>query len=114
MENEEEMWCDVKEDIASALEAGATLLSCIHPKQRNEHDKPFTPDIKANAAELKRTLTRLDEMKEEFEKFWKDHKLEIQYCLKVCLFEREISQVRIVQCMLWTMCCYNTFCCKCD
>lgn len=93
LETQEEMWHDVKEDMASARQAGVCLLDCIHPKQRDIDDERYTPDIKANAAELKEALTKLEEMENNFERFWKEHKSKIQYGLKVCLFEREMSQV---------------------
>lgn len=93
IETQEEMWHDVKEDMESARQAGVTLLDCIHPKQRDVHDEWYTPDIKANAAELKQALIQLEDMENKFERFWKEHKLKIQYGLKVCLFEREMSQV---------------------
>ncbi|KAJ7351026.1 guanine nucleotide exchange factor DBS [Desmophyllum pertusum] len=92
LETQEEMWHDVKEDMASARQAGVCLLDCIHPKQRDIDDERYTPDIKANAAELKEALTKLEEMENNFERFWKEHKSKIQYGLKVCLFEREMSQ----------------------
>lgn len=93
IETQEEMWHDVKEDIASARQAGVTLLDCItvHRKHREDSDK-VTPDVKANAAELKLALTELEQMENNFCTFWKGHKMKIQYGLKVCLFEREISQ----------------------
>lgn len=93
IETQEEMWHDVKEDMESARQAGATLLDCIHPKQKDVHDEWYTPDIKASAAELKQALIQLEDMEKKFETFWKDHKAKIQYGLKVCLFEREMSQV---------------------
>lgn len=93
IETQEEMWQDVKEDIVSARQAGVTLLDCItvHRKCREDSDK-FTPDVKANAAELKEALTQLEDLENNFSRFWKEHKLKIQYWLKVCLFEREMSQ----------------------
>ena len=96
IETQEEMWHDVKEDIASARQAGVTLLDCItvHRKHREDSDK-VTPDVKANAAELKLALTELEQMENNFCTFWKGHKMKIQYGLKVCLFEREISQVSL-------------------
>ena len=99
IETQEEMWQDVKEDIVSARQAGVTLLDCItvHRKCREDSDK-FTPDVKANAAELKEALTQLEDLENNFSRFWKEHKLKIQYGLKVCLFEREMSQV-------WNFCC---------
>ena len=96
LETQEEMWHDVKEDMASARQAGVTLLDCINPKQRENRDKSVTPDVMANAAELKQALTQLEEMENNFERFWKGHKSKIQYGLKVCLFEREMSQVTFV------------------
>ena len=95
LESQEEMWHDVKEDMASARQAGVTLLDCItvHHKAGEDRDKTFTPDVKANAAELKQALTQLEDLENNFERFWKDHKSKIQYGLKVCLFEREMSQV---------------------
>ena len=87
------MWHDVKEDMASARQAGVTLLDCIHPKHREGHEEWYTPDVLANAAELKETLIKLEEMETSFERFWKEHKQKVQYGLKVCLFEREMSQV---------------------
>ena len=93
IETQEEMWHDVKEDMESARQAGVTLLDCIHPKQRDVNDEWYTPDIKANAAELKQALIQLEDMENRFERFWKEHKSKIQYGLKVCLFEREMSQV---------------------
>jgi len=93
IETQEEMWHDVKEDMESARQAGVTLLDCIHPKQRDVHEEWYTPDIKANAAELKQVLIQLEDMKNKFDRFWKEHKSKIQYGLKVCLFEREMSQV---------------------
>jgi len=92
IETQEEMWHDVKEDMESARQAGVTLLECIHPKQRDVHDEWYTPDIKASAAELKQALIQLEDMEKKFERFWKDHKAKTQYGLKVCLFEREMSQ----------------------
>lgn len=93
IETQEEMWHDVKEDMGSARQAGVTLLDCIHPKQRDRGDEYYTPDVKANAAELKELLVKLEAMENDFERFWKEHKAMIQYGLKVCLLEREISQV---------------------
>ena len=95
LESQEEMWHDVKEDMASARQAGVTLLDCItvHRKVGEDRDKTFTPDVKANAAELKQALTQLEDLENNFERFWKDHKSKIKYGLKVCLFEREWSQV---------------------
>lgn len=88
------MWHDVKEDMASARQARVTLLDCKNiTKHTDGHDEWYTPDVKANAAELKQSLVKLEEMERNFERFWKDHKLKIQYGLKVCLFEREMSQV---------------------
>ena len=89
------MWRDVKEDVDSSRQAGVTLLDCITEHQRNEEntERVLTPDVKANAAELKEALTELESLENNFEKFWKFHKLKIQYGLKVCLFEREMSQV---------------------
>lgn len=96
LETQEELWHDVKEDMASARQAGVTLLDCINPKQRQNSGKIVTPDVKANAAELKQALTQLEDMENTFERFWKGHKLKIQYGLKVCLFEREMSQVSLL------------------
>ena len=95
LESQEEMWHDVKEDIESSRQAGVTLLDCITVHRRNKEntERVLTPDIKANAAELKEALTELESLENNFEKFWKFHKLKIQYGLKVCLFEREMSQV---------------------
>ena len=93
IETQEEMWHDVKEDMESARQAGVTLLDCIHPKHKDVHEEWYTPDIKANAAELKQALIQLEDMENKFERFWKEHKSKIQYGLKVCLFEREMSQV---------------------
>ncbi|KAL9963522.1 hypothetical protein ACROYT_G027037 [Oculina patagonica] len=92
IETQEEMWHDVKEDMGSARQAGVTLLDCIHPKHRDGHDEWYTPDVLANAAELKQSLVQLEEMENNFDRFWKEHKLKIQYGLRVCLFEREMSQ----------------------
>ena len=95
LESQEEMWHDVKEDIESARQAGVTLLDCItvHPNRGESRENVLTPDVEANAAELKEALTELEDSENKFEKFWKNHKLKIQYGLKVCLFEREMSQV---------------------
>ena len=93
IETQEEMWQDIREDMESAHQAGVTLLDCIHPKQRDGADEWYTPDIKANAAELKEFLVKLKEMENDIEKLWKEQKAMIQYGLKVCLFEREINQV---------------------
>lgn len=92
IETQEEMWHDIKEDMESAHQAGVTLLDCIHPKQRDRADEGCTPDIKANAAELKELLVKLEAMENDNEKLWKEQKARVQYGLKVCLFEREISQ----------------------
>lgn len=94
LESQEEMWHDVKEDIESARQAGVTLLDCItvHPNRGESRENVLTPDVEANAAELKEALTELEDSENKFEKFWKNHKLKIQYGLKVCLFEREMSQ----------------------
>lgn len=94
LESQEEMWHDVKEDIESSRQAGVTLLDCITVHRRNKEntERVLTPDVKANAAELKEALTELESLENNFEKFWKFHKLKIQYGLKVCLFEREMSQ----------------------
>ncbi|XP_027048603.1 guanine nucleotide exchange factor DBS-like isoform X2 [Pocillopora damicornis] len=92
IETQEEMWQDIREDMESAHQAGVTLLDCIHPKQRDGADEWYTPDIKANAAELKEFLVKLKEMENDIEKLWKEQKAMIQYGLKVCLFEREINQ----------------------
>ena len=75
----------------SAHQEGVTLLDCI--QQRDGADEWYTPDIKANAAELKEFLVKLKEMENDIEKLWKEQKAMIQYGLKVCLFEREINQV---------------------
>ena len=77
----------------SAHQAGVTLLDCIHPKQRDGADEWYTPDIKANAAELNEFLEKLKEMENDIEKLWKEQKAMIQYGLEVCLFEREMNQV---------------------
>ena len=77
----------------STHQAGVTLLDCIRPKQRDGADEWYTPDIIANAAELKEFLVKLKEMENDIEKLWKEQKAMIQYGLKECLFEREINQV---------------------
>ena len=95
LESQEEMWHDVKEDIESSRQAGVTLLDCItvHGRNKENTERVLTPDVKANAAELNQALTDLESVESDFEMFWKSHNLKIQYGLKVCLFEREMSQV---------------------
>lgn len=95
LETQEEMWHDVKEDMSSARQAGVTLLDCItvHRKAGENRDDIITPDVKKNAAELKEALMQLEDMENTFESFWKGHRLKIQYGLKVCLFDCEMSQV---------------------
>ena len=95
LESQKEMWHDVKEDIESSRQIGGTLLDCITVHHRNNEntERVLTPDVKANAAELREALTELESLENNFEKFWKSHKLKLEYGLKVCLFEREISQV---------------------
>ena len=93
IETQEGMWQDIREDMESAHQVGVTLLDCIHPKRRDGADEWYTPDIKANVAELKEFLVKLEAMENDVEKLWKVQKATIQYGLKECLFEREINQV---------------------
>ena len=89
------MWHDVKEDIENSRQDGVTSLECItgHRGNKENTERVLTPDVKANAAELKQALTELESLENNFEKFWKSHKLKIQHRLKVCFFEQKMSQV---------------------
>ncbi|XP_067041019.1 guanine nucleotide exchange factor DBS-like isoform X4 [Acropora muricata] len=94
LESQEEMWHDVKEDIENSRQDGVTSLECItgHRGNKENTERVLTPDVKANAAELKQALTELESLENNFEKFWKSHKLKIQHRLKVCFFEQKMSQ----------------------
>lgn len=90
----EEMWNDVREDIASAIEAGMTLRSCIYPKGVDGQTRnAIPPDVQANTANMDRILKELDNLNSGFEKFWQGHKNKIQQGLQLCYFEQEVGQI---------------------
>lgn len=95
LESQEGMWHDVQEDIKSFRQAGVTILDCmtVHRRNKENTESVLTPDVEANAAELNQALTELESVESNFEMFWESQELKIQYELKVCLFEQEMSQV---------------------
>ncbi|XP_032227567.2 guanine nucleotide exchange factor DBS isoform X2 [Nematostella vectensis] len=92
LDTQQEIWKDIKEDIASAHLTGTTLLRCISP-DKNDENSNMTPDVKANTTELEGLLQRLYQSEEDFGKFWVDHEKRIRQGLELSFFEQEIGQV---------------------
>ncbi|EDO32328.1 predicted protein, partial [Nematostella vectensis] len=93
LDTQQEIWKDIKEDIASAHLTGKKVAVSSNSSSYYHHFHNMTPDVKANTTELEGLLQRLYQSEEDFGKFWVDHEKRIRQGLEFSFFEQEIGQV---------------------
>uniref|UniRef100_A0A5S6QZ85 CRAL-TRIO domain-containing protein n=1 Tax=Trichuris muris TaxID=70415 RepID=A0A5S6QZ85_TRIMR len=84
----------IKEDFRIVVRRGFDLLKAVRQVDTKPDADQLSPTRLHNVTSVQRTLLQLEDAEKSFDKFWPDHELRLEHCLRLRQFEEDFKKLQ--------------------
>ncbi|KFD44874.1 hypothetical protein M513_14249, partial [Trichuris suis] len=83
---------NLQEDFRIVVRRGFDLLKAVRQVDSKPNADQLSPTRLHNVTSVQRTLLQLEDAEKSFDKFWPDHELRLEHCLRLRQFEEDFKK----------------------
>ncbi|KHJ45378.1 RhoGEF domain protein [Trichuris suis] len=88
---------NLQEDFRIVVRRGFDLLKAVRQVDSKPNADQLSPTRLHNVTSVQRTLLQLEDAEKSFDKFWPDHELRLEHCLRLRQFEEDFKKVSALE-----------------